>query len=46
MRQCEPTAYSIRVGTSGGAHGVGKIAPPTPVCQHGALQISVLHAGT
>lgn len=44
-RQCEPTAYSIRVATSGGAHGVGRIVPPTPVCQHGAMQISVLHDG-
>jgi hypothetical protein len=38
--RCEPVSYSMRVTARGG--GVTKVAikPPTPVCEHGTLQMS------
>jgi hypothetical protein len=44
-RQCEPTAYSLHV--TGRTGGLAKlpIKPPTPVCEHGQLQLSVYGPG-
>lgn len=39
-RQCEPTAYRLRVSPSGGGAVVVPVAPPTPVCEHGSLQLT------
>lgn len=44
-KQCEPTAYWLYV--SGRSGGTAKIAikPPTPVCEHGQLQLTVYQLG-
>jgi hypothetical protein len=39
--RCEPTAYRLRVAARGGGSTVVPIAPPTPVCEHGQLQLSL-----
>jgi hypothetical protein len=39
-RNCEPTSWFFRVGARGGGTTKVKIAPPTPVCEHGQLQFS------
>jgi hypothetical protein len=39
-KQCEPTAYKLRVTPSGGGSVVVPISPPTPVCEHGSLQLT------
>jgi hypothetical protein len=39
-RQCEPTAYRLRVSPSGGGAVVVPATPPTPVCEHGSLQLT------
>jgi hypothetical protein len=44
-RQCEPTAYKIRVTPSGGGSVVVPISPPTPVCEHGSLQLTSFTRG-
>lgn len=41
---CEKTAYKLRVGPSGGGAIVVPIGPPTAVCEHGSLQLSVFTA--
>jgi hypothetical protein len=41
MGACEHTAYKLRVAPSGGGTVVAPITPPTPVCEHGALSLSV-----
>jgi hypothetical protein len=42
-RQCEPTAYKVRVTPpSGGGTLVAPILPPTPVCEHGTVFLSTL----
>jgi uncharacterized protein DUF4232 len=38
---CERTAYRLRVGARGGGSTVVKLTPPTPVCEHGQLQLSL-----
>ncbi|HEY4349054.1 MAG TPA: DUF4232 domain-containing protein [Gaiellaceae bacterium] len=38
---CEKTAYKLRVAVSGGGATTVPIVPPTPVCEHGSLQLSV-----
>ena len=38
--QCERTAYKLRVAPSGGGSVVVPISPPTPVCEHGSLQLT------
>lgn len=38
---CEPTAFSLRVRAQGGGTVRVPVVPPTPVCEHGALQLSV-----
>jgi hypothetical protein len=44
-RQCEPTAYRVRVTPPpGGGTLVAPVTPPTPVCEHGSLQLSALSA--
>jgi hypothetical protein len=45
--RCEPTANSVSVSVPPRDAGTVKAAvkPPTPVCVHGALQVSVLVAG-
>ncbi len=40
-RPCEQKAYKLRVAPSGGGSVVVPIAPATPVCEHGSLQLSV-----
>ena len=43
--QCEPKAYKVRVTPPpGGGTLVAPITPPTPVCEHGGLQLSALSA--
>ena len=41
---CEKTASKLRVAPSGGGTVVVAINPPTPVCEHGSLQLSVFTA--
>ena len=43
-RPCERTAHSLRVTLRQGAAVVARVTPPTPVCEHGAMQLSVLSA--
>ncbi|HST19215.1 MAG TPA: DUF4232 domain-containing protein [Gaiellaceae bacterium] len=38
-RRCEPTAYRVAVHAPGGGKSVVPITPPTPVCEHGQLQL-------
>jgi hypothetical protein len=40
---CEPTAHKLKVTIGGGSVTV-PVSPPTPVCEHGALRMSVLAA--
>jgi hypothetical protein len=44
-RQCEPTAYRLRVSARAGSSTVVPIVKPTPVCEHGTLFVSVYVAG-
>ena len=44
-RQCERTAYKLRVSPSGGSSVVVPISPPTPVCEHGGLQLTTFTRG-
>ena len=41
--RCEPTARRLRVTVGGGSLTV-PVNPPTPVCEHGALRMSLLTA--
>jgi hypothetical protein len=44
-RQCEPTAYKILVAVPPrGGTTVGPVRPPTPVCEHGTIELSLLSA--
>ncbi len=43
--QCERTAYKLRVSPSGGGTLIAPISPPTPVCEHGGLQLTDLERG-
>jgi hypothetical protein len=45
-KQCEPTASALRVSAPGGGSAVVPVKPPTPVCEHGGLQLSAYVAGT
>lgn len=38
---CERTAYRLRVTARGGGSTTVAVAPPTPVCEHGQLQLSL-----
>jgi len=45
-RQCEPTAYRVRVTPPpGGGTLIARVSPPTPVCVHGRMSLSVLSPG-
>ena len=39
-KSCEPTSWFFRVASRGGGTTKVKVAPPTPVCEHGQLQFS------
>ena len=39
-RKCEPTAWFFRVAGQGGGTTKAKVAPPTPVCEHGQMFFS------
>ncbi len=43
-RNCEPTSWFFRVAARGGGTTKVKVAPPTPVCEHGQLQFSAYGA--
>ena len=40
---CEPTAHRLRV-TVGGSSLTVAVSPPTPVCEHGSLRMSLFSA--
>jgi hypothetical protein len=40
-KACEPTAYRLSVAPSGGGTAVVPVSPPTPVCEHGAMALTV-----
>jgi hypothetical protein len=42
---CEPVAYKLRISPSGGGTLVGAVTPPTSVCEHGGMTLTVLIAG-
>jgi len=42
--QCEPTAHRLRVTPQGGGSLRAPIRPPTAVCEHGTMTLSVLTA--
>ena len=39
-RQCEPKSWWLRVAAQGGGTTTVAVTPPTPVCEHGQLQLS------
>ncbi len=44
-RQCEPTAFKVRVTPPpGGGTLIARVTPSTPVCEHGGIQLSALSA--
>jgi hypothetical protein len=43
-KQCEPTAYALRVTATGGGTLRAPFKPPTPVCSHGSLSLSLYTA--
>lgn len=43
--RCEPVAYSLHVSARGGGVTRAPIKPPTSVCEHGSLQLSVYGPG-
>jgi hypothetical protein len=45
-KTCERTAYRMRISPPpGGGVTIVPVVPPTPVCEHGGMQLSVLVAG-
>jgi hypothetical protein len=40
--QCEPKAYAIRYTPSAGGTLLAPVRPPTPVCEHGRMAVSVM----
>ena len=45
-KQCEPTAFEVRVTPPpGGGTLVAPVSPPTPVCEHGGMSLTVLSGG-
>lgn len=44
MHACEPKAYTLRVALRGGGTTNAKLAPATPVCEHGALSFTAYAA--
>lgn len=43
QKACEPTAHELKVTVAAGSFTV-PVTPPTPVCEHGALSMSLLAA--
>jgi Protein of unknown function (DUF4232) len=43
--QCEPTSHRLKVTVGGGSLTV-PVTPPTPVCEHGRLSMSLLAAAS
>ena len=43
--RCEPIAYWLRVAGQGGGSTTVKVAPATPVCEHGQLRFSAYGRG-
>ena len=41
-RRCEPVAHTLRVSPRAGGSLLAAIRPPTPVCEHGQLQLAAL----
>lgn len=41
---CEATASQVQVTLSGGGSVTVPVSPPTPVCEHGAMRLSLLAA--
>jgi hypothetical protein len=39
--RCEPVAHRLRVFAPGGGSTVVAVSPPTSVCEHGTLQLTV-----
>jgi hypothetical protein len=39
--RCEPVAYGLRIRAPGGGSLLAPVLPPTPVCEHGGLQLSL-----
>jgi hypothetical protein len=37
---CEPKAYTLRVVLEGGGTANARLAPATPVCEHGTMSFS------
>jgi hypothetical protein len=44
VKQCEPTAYKVKVSMYSGSVTV-PVTPPTPVCVHGRISLTPLVAG-
>ena len=42
---CEATAYKLRITPTGGGTLLVPVSPPTPVCEHGGMTLTVLIAG-
>jgi hypothetical protein len=44
---CEPKAVKVKVTLASPGHGTltAPVKPPTPVCQHGSIQLDTLRAG-
>lgn len=42
LHACEKTAYKLRVSPAGGGTATVPVSPPTPVCEHGSLQVTAL----
>jgi hypothetical protein len=42
---CEQVAYKVRISPAGGGSLLGPVSPPTPVCEHGSMSMTVLVAG-
>jgi hypothetical protein len=43
--QCEPKSYWLRVTPNGGGTFRAPIEPPTPVCEHGGMSLSLFTHG-
>jgi hypothetical protein len=41
LKACEPTAHKLKVAPSGGGTVTVPISPPTPVCEHGSMSLTV-----
>jgi hypothetical protein len=39
--RCEPVAHRLRIGLPNGGHVIAPIKPPTSVCEHGSMSLTV-----